>query len=337
MKKTKLFAIALAAMISMSACHSTDPNKDDLTDEDVATGFDRLLELEESEKAKKSEEAETTTKSEETQLTDEVIEPAAEDFDYEYDAVLKGVKITRYNGKETAIRVPNEINGDPVIGFRLFNQMVKYIELPDSMQNVSDNAFDIESGYASAGLSVEEVIIPDSITSIGSRAFYNCSALKSLKIPNNVVEICDSAFKKCKSLTEIKLPEGLTTIGTDAFGECTSLTEITIPSSVTKIGDCAFNNCGLEKVVISSGITSIGKEMFIYCGNLKEIIIPDSVTIIEDRAFSGCKNLREMTLPNNVTSIGEHTFDDCNALTVTYNGDEYNYSNWNDLYNAING
>ena len=85
--------------------------------------------------------------------------------------------------------------------------------------------------------------IPDSVTSIGAWAFYNCTSLTSVTIPNSVTSIGSYAFYGCKLLTSITIPNSVTSIGSYAFYGCESLTSITIPDSVTCIGDRAFDNC----------------------------------------------------------------------------------------------
>ncbi len=85
--------------------------------------------------------------------------------------------------------------------------------------------------------------IPNSVTSIGIWAFYNCSSLKSITIPNSVTSIGDSAFWDCNNLTGITIPDSVTSIGNWAFYNCSSLTNITIPNGVTSIGHIAFGRC----------------------------------------------------------------------------------------------
>ena len=65
--------------------------------------------------------------------------------------------------------------------------------------------------------------IPAGVTSIGNRAFYNCSGLTSIEIPAGVTSIGVSAFEECESLTSIEIPAGVTSIGHDAFGACLDL------------------------------------------------------------------------------------------------------------------
>ena len=134
------------------------------------------------------------------------------------------------------------------------------IEIPSSVTSIGDDAFYgtpwltnkrqennslvIVNGILIDGRTCSgEVTIPDSVTSIGYRAFQNCTGLTSITIPKSVTSIGDSAFYNCTGLTSINIPEGVTSIGKHAFFECAELTSIKIPSSVTSIGDCAFSAC----------------------------------------------------------------------------------------------
>ena len=87
------------------------------------------------------------------------------------------------------------------------------------------------------------VTIPDSVTSIGDWAFYNCTSLTSVTIPDSVTSIGDRAFSGCTSLTSVAIPDSVTSIGDGAFSGCTSLASVTIPDSVTSIGYGAFDKC----------------------------------------------------------------------------------------------
>ena len=143
--------------------------------------------------------------------------------------------------------------------------------------------------------------IPNSVTSIGEYAFYDCTSLTSVTIPDSVTFIANEAFADCKSLTSVMIPNGVTSIHDDAFSRCTSLTSVTIPDSVTSIGDGAF----------------------FYCTSLTSVTIPNSVTIIGDSAFSHCKSLTSVAIPDSVTIIGGGAFSDCDNLTdVYYTGTE---------------
>ncbi|MBR5205918.1 MAG: leucine-rich repeat domain-containing protein, partial [Alistipes sp.] len=73
---------------------------------------------------------------------------------------------------------------------------------------------------------VTNLIIPDSVTTIGEYAFYNCDSLTSIIIPDSVTTIGDAAFSGCDSLTSIFIPDSVTTIGEYAFYDCDSLTSV---------------------------------------------------------------------------------------------------------------
>ena len=96
------------------------------------------------------------------------------------------------------------------------------------------------------GAQVTEYIIGDSVTSIGSNAFSNCSGLTSVTIGSGVTTIGESAFQGCTSLTSVTIPDSVTTIGEMAFNGCSSLTSVTLGSGVTIIGDGAFGCCPLD-------------------------------------------------------------------------------------------
>ena len=85
--------------------------------------------------------------------------------------------------------------------------------------------------------------IPDSVTSIGEKAFYYCTSLTSVTIPDSVTSIGQHAFQGCKYLTSVTIPDSVTSISSCTFASCTSLTSVTIPNSVTSIGEYAFYDC----------------------------------------------------------------------------------------------
>ena len=182
------------------------------------------------------------------------------------------------------------------------------ITIPDSVTSIGDRAFD----YCS---SLQSVTIPDSVTSIGTDAFSHCSSLQSVTIPNSVTSIGNSAFSFCESLHSVTIPNSVTSIGNSAFSFCESLHSVTIPDSVTSIGDRSFERCSsLESVTIPDSVTSIGDSAFEDCSSLQSVSIPDSVTSIGGSAFYGCSSLQSVTIPDSVTSIGDSAFSNCKSL-----------------------
>ena len=123
-----------------------------------------------------------------------------------------------------------------------------------------------------------DIVIPDSVTSIGDYAFYGCSSLTSVTIGDGVTSIGYMAFRKCTSLTSVTIGNGVTSIGYYAFYSCDSLTSVTIGNGVTSIGDSAFNGCtSLTSVTIGNGVTSIGFSAFENCTSLTSVTFEGTV------------------------------------------------------------
>ena len=195
--------------------------------------------------------------------------------------------------------------------------------------------------------SLTDIVIPDSVTSIGDGAFEGCRSLTEVVIPNSVTSIGDRAFSLCRSLTEVVIPDSVTSIGDRTFLGCSSLTEVVIPDSVTNIGKGAFANCcSLAEVVIPNSVTTIGGFAFMKCKSLAEVVIPNSVVCINSNSFVGwngkleClspsfvyednilfnkdksriisfrnQKLTSYVIPASVTRIGEFAFSRCESLT----------------------
>ncbi len=180
--------------------------------------------------------------------------------------------------------------------------------IPNSVTSIGSYAF-----YGCTGLT--SITIPNSVTSIGSNTFRDCTGLTSITISNSVTSIGSYAFESCTGLTSVTIPNSVTSIGQGAFYECASLTSITIPNSVTSIGYYAFYGCtGLTSITIPNSVTSIGIGTFESCTGLKSITIPNSVTSIGVGAFESCTGLTSVTIPNSVTSIGGGAFYECTRL-----------------------
>lgn len=143
------------------------------------------------------------------------------------------------------------------------------------------------------------VVIPNTVTSLGSYAFGSCSKLTSITIPNSVTSIGGYAFYQCGKLESVTLSSSLTSIGTYAFGKCTKLMSIDIPNSVTTISSYAFNGCT----------------------SLNEIVIPGSITTIQNYSFSGCTGLTSVSIPSSVTYINDDAFKSCSSLAAVHISD----------------
>lgn len=167
----------------------------------------------------------------------------------------------------------------------------------------------------------KNTVIPNTVTSIGDFAFYNCIGLTSIIIPSSVMSIGRDAFYACFGLTSITIPNSVTSIGYEAFNRCTGLTSITIPNSVTNIDQGAFMNCmGLISITIPNSVTNINRLVFASCTSLTSVTIPNSITSIGSSAFSSCSNLTSITIPESITSINNTAFQRCsNLVSITCN------------------
>ena len=88
-----------------------------------------------------------------------------------------------------------------------------------------------------------EATIPEGVTAIGRRAFFNNTSIVSVSLPNTLKEIGESAFQGCSLLTSINLPNSLEKIDKSAFQNCSNLNNITLPSNLKVLGNSAFYNC----------------------------------------------------------------------------------------------
>lgn len=212
------------------------------------------------------------------------------DKDFQFDA--RTGTITKYKGLDTYVVIPSDINGVKVT-------------------KIGSSAFVKDLGKNT----VESVIIPEGITSIGYFAFGWSEKLKNVSIPGSVTEIGESAFKNCDNLKNVTISEGVKSIGENAFSNCDGLESISIPGSVTYIGDCAFSNChSLKNLTISEGVKNIREAAFTGCDSLERIEVPGSVENIGESAFRSCYNLKNVTISEGVKSIGEGAFIECHNL-----------------------
>lgn len=143
--------------------------------------------------------------------------------------------------------------------------------------------------------------IPDSVTSIGARAFMDCGGLTSVTIPDSVTSIAYSAFESCIGLTRVTIGKGVTSTDHSAFANCTGITEV-----IWNAENCVF--AGSE----------YNSRVFVNCTNLATITIGKGVKVIPDYTFEGCSGLTSITIPNSLISIGNCSFGGCSKLENIY-------------------
>ena len=208
---------------------------------------------------------------------------AEKDFEVSPSKDGKSVVITAYKVQRhiNQASIPSHINGKPVtgIGVRAFYKKgAKNVIIPDSVTVIGDSAFE-------KNLQLVSINIPAGVTSIGKRAFAECSNLAVIAIPDSVTVIGDSAFEGCSRLVSVTLGKGITSIGTKVFKRSELSKGIIIPDSVKSIGEEAFFKSKLSSVTIGKGVTDIGNEAFAGC-NLSSISFSGSVKNIGEEAFA---------------------------------------------------
>ncbi len=200
-------------------------------------------------------------------------------------------------------------------------ELIRDTDIDNQWKSMEIDKLVVEDGVTAVGnqsfvrMSVKEISLPDTLTTIDYHAFGGCEYLESISIPDSVTDLGKGAFAYCSSLNSVKLPSKIESIKDDTFYDCTSLKSITLPKSVTSIGESAFKNCtDLSEVNILGDITVIGDAAFNYCTSLESITLPHSVTTIDGWAFCNCA-IKSIDLPNSVTKMGNGAFSYCNNLT----------------------
>ena len=185
---------------------------------------------------------------------------------------------------------------------------------------------------------LKTVTIPDSVTSIGPKAFMDCTSLSSITIPSGVTSIGYSAFSGCSALASLRLLDSPATIGSEAFMNCTNLSSVILGDKVEAIESLAFYHClKLPSIIIPSSTKNIASYAFSDCLSLTTVTIPDTVSAVADYAFYNCPAIRTVSLPSSVlpmrrifsdyqgitsitvghtsTNIPDYAFADCTSLT----------------------
>lgn len=195
-----------------------------------------------------------------------------------------------------------------------------------------------------------DIIIPETlnyknktliVSSIGYKAFYNCTDLKSIVIGDSVNCICEFAFYGCNNLTSITIPNSVIRIDNYAFENCDSLKELVIEDGLNtlSLGKCSFSNTfegwtstytrglfyysPIETVYLGRNLNSEQSPFYnnLYRdGNrhIKTVIIGDSVTNIERYTFYGCDGLSTVFIGNSVSNIDEYAFSNCDNLNSMF-------------------
>ncbi len=196
--------------------------------------------------------------------------------------------------------------------------------------------------------------IPQSVTTIATKAFYSSSELSTVNIGENVSSIVYDSFTNCSGMTAVNVDQNNSNYASVEgvlfnkaktelikYPENKQAAAYTIPKGVKVLGSCAFDGAKhLNSVIISEGVTDINENCFYFCNNIKtvtlpstlinigedafnyvdfeNVVIPDGVKTIGGGAFYSCSSLKTLTIPKSVTSIGVYPVYYCTNLETIY-------------------
>lgn len=163
------------------------------------------------------------------------------------------------------------------------------VVLPDGVKAIGRNAF--------ANSSIKSINLPSSITEIDDTAFDRTEGLVVTAIKPNFGyswAVRHGYIQETSEEIEWTLIDGVLTVS--GSGPMEAYTGIT-----------PWSKEDIIEIIIEEGVTSIRDFAFFDCSNLIKITIPESVTRIGRQAFFNCNSLTSITIPNSVAIIEHHS------------------------------
>jgi hypothetical protein len=200
------------------------------------------------------------------------------------------------------------MSGTTTIGQKAFQKgQIEDLYIPDSITTIEDDAF-------ADCIRLQNIILPNSITCIGSNAFEGCSSLREIVLPHSLEAIRVRVFKDCTSLENVYIPDCVEYIDVAAFMGCTSLTSVVIPCQAI-IESSAFQGCSSLTAIslpILINEEGLGSQILEGCKALKKISYP--YRAIPERMFGLCVNLEEIDIWGRLYYVDDSAFYYCNSL-----------------------
>lgn len=180
--------------------------------------------------------------------------------------------------------------------------------------------------------SIQNIIISNSVTSLGNKVFWRNMSLKCAIIPTSLTSLPQYCFSENYSLEVISLPKETTSLNSYAFQYCTNIKTVTISDNIGTLGSSCFDGCsGIEELLFSkSGTLTLNTYTFRGCRNLKTISLPSAVTTLNANLFENCTALQTLNLPTTITRI------DSSVFVGDYNLKVLDFSQYTVIPNNIN-
>lgn len=251
-------------------------------------------------------------KIEEIKERKELVEIGLEDMNYTEFRKLwvctkknNNIRVSGYKGDKSEETIPLEIQGVPITMIASATSAnfipIQILNIDANIESIGDDSFVYSH--------LTKINLPETLTTIGSDAFYHCEHLNEIILPDNLTTINKRAFYCCSNFKSIIIPKNVTTLGKEAFIYCEELTKAEILANINTIYESTFAFCyKLKEVILPNTIECIKKHAFRECSSLEEITIPASVKIIEDEAFLDCIKLKNVTFLGDMPKFSKNTF-----------------------------